>query len=50
MGNGLWYAVWVGKKIPSLGAEREEIARWAILAKEPACRGDLWWRGGGGFK
>jgi hypothetical protein len=31
-------------KIPSLeGAERIEIARWAILAKEPACRGDLWW-------
>jgi hypothetical protein len=30
-------------KIPSWeGAEREEIARWAILAKEPDCRGDLW--------
>jgi len=34
-------------KLPSLGAEREEIARWAILAKEPDCRVDLWWRGWG---
>ena len=27
-------------KLPPLkGAERKKIARWAILAKEPACRG-----------
>jgi len=35
--------------LPSLGAERKEIALWAILAKEPDCRGDLWWAGGGLF-
>jgi hypothetical protein len=28
---------------PLKGAERKKIARWAILAKEPDCRGDLWW-------
>jgi hypothetical protein len=33
-------------KLPSRGAEREEITQWAILAKEPDCRGDLWWAGG----
>ncbi len=25
------------------GAERQKFALWAILAKEPDCRGDLWW-------
>jgi len=32
-------------KLPSRGAEREEIALWAILAKEPDYREELWWRG-----
>jgi hypothetical protein len=33
-------------RLPSLeGAERKKFAPWANLAKEPDCRGDLWWVG-----
>jgi len=37
-------------RLPSWGAERQKMIRWIILAKEPDCRADLWWRGWGWIK